>query len=427
MVLVIFLALGIIGAAIGGAGASFPWGGDPDLSPAPELSGIDLSVQPTEDRSVVLYDVLKARHGPYELIVKQGDYLQRIHEGRWLDNPFEVLFLAQEAVPFVEEVEEALAQGGCLEAPELEPEAVSQGGSKSPEWVRQLENEPRRLELLKAVRIAVMLGVARAQIGESTEPARGLLTLSRHINRLLSCAPDLLTVTMLDQCLATIHAGAAFQLASPDLESDLQEELWQMALSLEKAESPWPGTIRREARAEERMLGTMSEHLTPDKASTEIFERGRQRVWKRAIWLAQLPAGSDEFGRPTIEETYSEELQKTLVFGRIHLGEQPIMIWRLWSVQLMSYRNFIDEWHTSRCELVVERARWEQGFRDRGRAVPELVSKTPPIDPFTGRTINRDAPPSSLCGAKSWEEFAPLPSHPPTPPKRSSLLNQGSL
>jgi len=370
-------------------------GAVPRLPEAPELDDVDLTPPAAGPRSEALHRALSRRYPALDSLDDDFLYeqMQSIYAGAWPGEPLVTLAKSAQASELTTTIRSALGTPGCIhpEPFDMAEFLESAGSVDSPP-----PSPPPRMNaflLKRAIEVMVISEVARAEAGQTVEATEGIVTLLRQVMRLQhECPNDSGLTIVLEACFNVLHASLAFVIANPDDES----EAWQLAIDLERAESPMPAVFRQDRALLLQQLeaeATRAEGDPGEAAFLALLDRGH----KRGVWLAELPASHAALRTPSPEEEYATALQEqsrlVMVLGGAALPAAMIV---LGTVHMD--RSQIQMWHSDRCRLALRRAQWQRELLARGRALPAHVAASPPRDRFTDRNIDLDGDRRGLCG-----------------------------
>lgn len=368
----------------------------PELPPAPELEGVELSALEPDPPSDALQGLLESPPQGEARFDRDtlAESVARLEEGRWFDVPEELLARLRPSKPFTAQVLAAVQRTGCVQQPPRNMEGTA--GLTYRLFARGIE-------------AIIVTSVARLQLDEGSAALADLVVLLEGLHRLqIRCAHGLSFTQVLQDLTDRAHLAGGYFLADDELSSEAQQRLGRVLLAVETGPSPLPRSVLREwAQSQQlwkevRAVAQPSEH----KALDELLEMNR-RAHQRLLWLAEQPAGSEALSQPTPEEEHLEVLQGQpgwLVSLRI--GEGTFVGLFMGAGMLAFSRPKITSYHATRCAWALRRARWLDALDHRGRTGPASLRARPPTSPFTGEVIT----PESACpDPTSEEENVPEP------------------
>lgn len=384
----------VLAVCVGGAICWVTCQANPPFPDPPELANVSLKLPRTAPVSQPLLRLLSGGIPDGYTRGEANDLVEQMlgPTGAWPQRPEAALRTLEQLAPPLAQVAKALEASGCL------PRPSGDFGQ---------DDKVSHLLLLRGTGMLAAREVVRARMGQPAEAAKALLRLG---DRLLAleqrCAPDLVAAMVLSAALDKVHRGWGYLLALPELEPELQQQLWQRAVALEQRPSPLADAMRQEAAF---LIDYLKKDVEKDIAK-DVGDGGRHRaMWpwydreqtiktyecfaKRRVWLAMARLDSDAWTQKEFpEEAYLERVRKQPSFYNLFRYNSVGTI--LVALGGPDFRGYILKWHQQRCSLAARRARWALDLQRRDRQPPQAA---PPRDPFTGSPFSVEALHSSAC------------------------------
>jgi hypothetical protein len=221
-----------------------------------------------------------------------------------------------------------------------------------------------------------------------------------------ACPLTVLELMVLKVSIEQLHRAWSYYLVSPAPAPKTVQGIWNRMRAAESRKPFLANAVRGEAKTAHNY---MKDQLAADMKKDGInegywFDRDQtekmaKQFFRRQVWLLDSKPDTEAWRKPSPEENFGEKYRKLSKFNRFFsynaAGTSLVM------TSHADYRRIALRWYLDRCQLALQRLRWQHEAKARKLAFGDMPATDEAVNPFNGKKLVWPAGGEAQCHTPS--------------------------